>query len=298
MVSSATPSPSSSPALHSKSDGRAGEGKAGGAVGRSVPAAAAPSRSTRVRALSRYGVQEWLSLTRQFPRSGPPGTPAAMARVLFGALPRKRSDVGEDVTAQVCELFTGTLLWLDCRIVVSNCFNSLKQLGSRLEGLWSVRERLFKDGPSVVLQRLGDPRETERVDEHRRLHGRCALPVLEPAWSYVADVVRAKDGPPVAEVLRPQGCAEEEPIDRISLTPSLAIAAHHAVVVNEAEEALLLCLSMAGCGHPVPVRLAVYNPSLQCCGPVRVHDDICLTSHQHVVTPPSTATGLASGIVA
>mmetsp|Transcript_69818 Transcript_69818/g.220380 ORF Transcript_69818/g.220380 Transcript_69818/m.220380 type:complete len:170 (+) Transcript_69818:220-729(+) len=132
------------------------------------------------------------------------------------------------------------------------------------------------------------------LDEHARLHGRCSLPQLGAAWSYVADVAEPRDGPAVAELVRHQRSPHEEPIERVSLAPTMAAVACDAVVASEAEEALLLRLSVPGCVDPVPVSMAVYNPALRLSGAVRVHRDVDLTSHRHLLTPPSTVTGLVS----
>eukprot|EP00446_Apocalathium_sp_SHHI-4_P019845 CAMPEP_0177276898 /NCGR_PEP_ID=MMETSP0367-20130122/68505_1 /TAXON_ID=447022 ORGANISM="Scrippsiella hangoei-like, Strain SHHI-4" /NCGR_SAMPLE_ID=MMETSP0367 /ASSEMBLY_ACC=CAM_ASM_000362 /LENGTH=411 /DNA_ID=CAMNT_0018733449 /DNA_START=32 /DNA_END=1263 /DNA_ORIENTATION=- len=265
------------------------------------------------------GLLAWFRLCRRLPRlngrrqsAAPSQLPAP--RLLFGATPSSSSSVnvahaawapssaplGEDVTQQMATLPAGTLVWLDGRLVLRNGFNSFQQLGRSMDGPWLLvrgRAGAGEEERRVCLQRFGRPEDATWLGEHTRLHGACALPCVEPRWSYIVNVSHAAQGRYLAELLAPRGCcgggaeaagagggrcsdAGEDMFEHTPLPATLGAAAHGAVVGSEVEEALLLRWSVVGICNTtefVPVRVAVYGgggSSLRC------YDEALVTSHR------------------
>lgn len=274
-------------------------------LGGSAVAAAANAARPLVDTAIGAGLERWLQLLRRFPPSRcsaeePSGGPVAR-RLLGAPPPRGREAKGVDITDQLCALPLGTLIWLEGRVVIQNCFNSLTHCRARLSGAWLLRSHAphFDQERRVLLQRFGEPERVEWLGVHSRFYGECGLPyIAEAEWSYVMDVKPAASSelPYIADLLRPDCRADGgagdvdfcERIDQVPLPPSLAAAAHHAVSVKEEEEALLLQWRLAGCVAAVPVRLAVYATDLRDDGPLRVYDELRLMSHLFAAEPPAS----------
>lgn len=241
------------------------------------------TRPLLIRSLGGSGLSRWLALAQRFPSVNAAKFPA---RLVFGSRSRRRDGLGEDVTTGMMNFPSGTLLYLEGRVLISNCFNSITQLGSHLDGAWWLRHH--KD--RVVLERFGKPFEQLFLGEYKRFHGMCSLPYVMARWDYIVNVSLGanNDKGHVAELLRPAEMGD--PIEKVFLPPRLACAAYKAVVVNEGEEALLLQWSV-GSLDPVPVRVAVYDSASRLCnGAVRVVDESSLASHLcFAVAPPTSA---------
>mmetsp|Transcript_78679 Transcript_78679/g.218500 ORF Transcript_78679/g.218500 Transcript_78679/m.218500 type:complete len:374 (-) Transcript_78679:112-1233(-) len=241
-----------------------------------------PLPSSSLRSLRSSSLQKWFALAQRFlPQRR---TLASRSYLLFGASRCPLDAVADDVTERLAAIPSGTLLWLEGRLAVSNCFNSLVHFGRDMSGPWFLRK---PGGRRLVLQRFGDTLSNEVLDEFRRLCGRVLLPHVRPEWTYVVNVSGDPARSSTAEVLRavPQGM---DPIERVVLPPRLAAAALEAVVEQEDEEALLLRWTVEG-QEPTPMRIAVYSAaSPHIGGPVRVVDEVLFTSHSCFALAPSS----------
>ncbi|CAK9048454.1 unnamed protein product [Durusdinium trenchii] len=211
----------------------------------------------------------WVSLTRRF-------APLAL-RPSAHAVELQRS---------LEEIPTGTLLQLQGRLMISNCFNSLLQKGPHVEGLWILRRSgaaaswsssgrgTLEDASAAVLERFGEPKATISLHEHQRFHGRCALPRPEVSWRYLVDVFGSVSDGEVAALL----VAAE--IEHVPLPRLLAQAARQAVA--QGQEAMLLRWAMDG-AEPVCVRVAIYDAS----GLKATVDEVSISSHHRWAVPPA-----------